>query len=141
MANVFNKLGQEVLPKVFGKLAGVGLTDVMDIRGITSTQGTGGGVIKSASPIVYQNVPVVFTPDRLGSRLTRGDKLTSEQGYTVQFPSHCETGERINIDPDRHRLHVRSRVNPGDEPCKVFRIIALKDNMGNTFEADVVREG
>ena len=140
MANVFNKLGQEVLPKVFGKLAGVGLTDVMDIRGIASTQGTGGGVIKSASPIVYEAVPVVFSPTSTGEKYPRGEKLQSYQDYKVQFPSHCTTGERINIDPTKHRLHVRARVNPGDEPCKVFRILSIRDIQGNLFEADVVKE-
>lgn len=139
MANVFDKLGREVLPQVFGKLSGVGLTDLMDIRGIASTQGTGGGVVKTASPIVYQNVPVIFNPGG-GSKFQRGDMMTSSQVYTMQFPVYCESGQRIDIDPVKHRLHVRPRLNPSQEPCKVFRVIAIRDIQGNIFEADVVKE-
>jgi hypothetical protein len=139
MANVFDKLGREVLPKVFGKLSGVGLTDLMDIRGMATTQGAGGGVVKNASPVVYKDIPVVFRPGG-GSKFPRGEKMTSSQVYTVQFPTYCESGDRIDIDPVRHRLHIQARLRPSEEPCKVFRIIAVRDVQGNVFEADVVKE-
>lgn len=140
MAHVFNDLSQKILPKVFGKLSGVGLTDVMDVIGQTTTAGTGGGRIKSASENVYCNVPVIFEAVGYNDKVMRGERLTSDQEYSVKFPTHNENGTRYAIDPVKHRLKVRSRSFPGDEPAKVFRVISIKDMQGNLYEAIVRRE-
>lgn len=138
--HVFNKLGQSVLPKVFDKLSGVGLTDLMDVRGETVTKGTGGGRIKGASPVVYKDVPVSFKAEQRGYKQPQGDRLSSNQEYRVIFPSHCTNGIRYAIDPRVHRLHVKARILDGDEPSKVFRIVSIRDIQGNLYEANVIRE-
>ena len=140
MANVLNQLGQKILPTVFGKLSGVGLTDLMDVRAEVATQGTGGGRIKTDSETVYCNVPVIFEPKETGTRFQQGDKLTSIQEYRLKFPSHNSHGSRYAIDPTKHRLVVKARRVDGDEPSKVFRILSIKDLQGNLYEAVVVRE-
>lgn len=137
---VFTTLGQNVLPKVFGKLSNVGLTDFMDVKGETVTAGTGGGRIKGASPNVYEDIPVVFEIKDKGYRTMSGDQLGSNQDYILKFPTHDENGARYNLDPNVHRLHIKSRYYPGDEPAKVFRITSIRDVMGNIYEAECVRE-
>lgn len=137
---VFTTLGQNVLPKVFGKLSNVGLTDFMDVKGETVTAGSGGGRIKGASPCVYKDIPVVFEIKDKGYRTMSGDQLGSNQDYILKFPTHNENGVRYSIDPNAHRLHIKARLNPGDEPAKVFRITAIRDVMGNIYEAECVRE-
>lgn len=137
---VFNKLGQQILPKVFGKLNGVGLTDLMDIKGETTTAGTGGGRIRSAETNAYQNVPVVYEPLSDSFRFQQGDQIMSTQGYLLKFPTHSPAGVRYNIDPRRHRLVVKARTAPGTEPAKTFRIVSIRDVMGNIFEADCIME-
>jgi len=139
MAQVFNELGQRVLPKVFGKLAGAGLTDLMDVKGETLTQGSGGGRIKTAAGTIYSEIPVVFKPSG-GGQVDSGSQQVSEVGYTLTFPSHSETGTRYVIDPKSHRLVVRARGGGGDEPAKTFRIVAVKDLQGNLYEVSAVRE-
>lgn len=140
MANVFDKLGRQVLPKVFGKLQGVGLSDLMDVKQETTSAGTGGGRIKSATTDVYTNIPVVFKPDSKGYRIPQGDHINSNQEYTLTFPSHTTAGVRYAIDPLKHRLHVKARTAPADEPAKIFRIIAVRDLQGNLWEATCIRE-
>lgn len=138
--SVFNQLGQSVLPKVFDKLSSVGLTDTMDVKGKTVTAGTGGGRVKSASTVVYCDVPVVWEIRNQGYRDMRGDQAVSAQEYVLKFPTHNKNGVRYDIDPTVHRLVVKSRIYPGDEPDKTFRIIAMKDMQGNMYEAECVRE-
>jgi hypothetical protein len=138
--HTFNKLGQTILPKVFGKLNGVGLTDLMDIKGETTSAGTGGGRIRSAETNVYQNVPVVYEPKSGAYRFEQANQITSTQDYILKFPTHAANGSRYNIDPRRHRLVVKARTAPGDEPAKTFRIISIRDVMGNIFEAECVME-
>jgi hypothetical protein len=140
MANVFNELGQRILPKVFGKLSGVGLTDLMDVKGETVTSGTGGGRIKSASTTVYSNIPVIFKPKETGVRMMQAERLTSEQEYILTFPSHTAAGVRYAIDPKVHRLQIKARTAPGTEPAKTFRIVSIKDLQGNLYEAEAIRE-
>ena len=137
---VFNKLGQSILPKVFGKLNGVGLTDLMDIKGETTSAGTGGGRIRSAETTAYANVPVVYEPMGDSYRVQQSDQLVSSQTYLLKFPTHNASGVRYNIDPRRHRLVVQARPSPGTEPAKTFRIIAIRDVMGNIFEAECILE-
>lgn len=137
---VFNKLGQSVLPKVFDKLSGVGLTDMMDVKAETTTAGSGGGRIKSASKTVYCDIPVVWEARTQGYRNQQGDSSTSMQEYVLKFPTHNSNGIRYVIDPRIHRLVVTCRSYPGDEPKKTFRIVAIKDMQGNMYEADCIRE-
>lgn len=140
MAKVFDKLGQSVLPKVFSKLSGVGLTDLMTVQGETTSAGTGGGRVKSATTAVYANVPVVFAPKESGFKAIEGEQGVSRQVYTLKFPSHAANGTRYNIDPKSHRLIVQARTDGGDEPQKTFRILSIRDLQGNLFEADCVKE-
>jgi len=141
MAKVFDKLGREVLPKVFGKLSGVGLTDLMTVEGETTTVGSGGGRIKSARTIVYSNIPVIFQPTQGGGvRVAEGDQPISTTSYYLRFPSHATDGSRYNIDPKQHRLIVTARTGSGDEPQKTFRILAIRDLQGNLFEAHCIKE-
>lgn len=140
MSNVFDKLGRTVLPKVFSKLNGVGLSDVMDVKGETVTAGTGGGRIKSAQTTVYSSIPVIFEPKNNGYRNVIGEQSVSNQDYTLKFPTHSSAGTRYAIDPKVHRLVVTARTAPADEPAKTFRIISIRDLQGNLYEADCVRE-
>ncbi len=140
MANVLNQLGQRILPTVFGKLSGVGLTDLMDVKGTVTAQGTGGGRIKAEAETVYCNVPVIFEAKESGRRMPQGDRMTSVQEYILKFPSHNAAGSRYAIDPTKHRLVVKARRVDGDEPQKVFRILSIKDLQGNLYEAVVMRE-
>ena len=138
--NVFNKLGQSVLPKVFGKLSGVGLTDTMEVRGEVNTVGTGGGQIRSRESVVYKDIPVVWEVLPDAYRVQQGDQIVSTQNYQLKFPTHNENGVRYNIDPRKHRLRVVCRRYPGTEPDKIFRIVAIQDRMGNMYEAECIRE-
>jgi len=138
--NVFNKLGQSVLPKVFNKLSGVGLTDLMSVTGETTTAGTGGGRIKSATTTVYSNIPCIFEPSGSGMKNVNQSKIMSEQEYTLKFPTHSSAGVRYTINPELHRLVIQARSAPGDEPQKTFRILTIKDKQGNLYEAKVVKE-
>lgn len=140
MSDVFDKLGRSVLPRVFDKLNGVGLSDLMDVKGETTTAGTGGGRIKSAQTTVYSNIPVIFEPKNNGYRNMGGEQAVSNQDYTLKFPTHSTAGTRYNIDPKVHRLVIQARVAPADEPSKTFRIISIRDLQGNMYEAECVRE-
>lgn len=141
MANVFDKLGRQVLPKVFDKLSGVGLSDLMDVKTEVTAAGTKGGRIKSASVNVYEEIPVVFKPaGGRGFKVPQGDKLQSNVEYTITFATHDKHGARYDIDPVKHRLHVRARYGDSDEPAKVYRIISMKDIQGNLWEAVCMRE-
>lgn len=140
MSKVFDKLGRTVLPKVFDKLSGVGLSDLMDVKAKTTAVGAGGGRIKSAETTVYEDIPVVYAPKNNGYRNMNGDQSVSNQDYTLQFPTHSKTGILYEIDPRIHRLHIQSRAYPSDEPAMIFRILSIRDLQGNMFEADVVRE-
>lgn len=137
---VFNTLGQTVLPKVFSKLSGVGLTDLMDVKGESLTAGAGGGRIKTAAANVYTDIPVIYEVKDKGYKTVAGDQLGSNQDYILKFPTHNGSGVRYAINAETHRLHIKARTAPGDEPAKVFRIIAIRDLMGNLYEAECVRE-
>ena len=140
MSNVFDKLGRTVLPKVFDKLSDVGLSDLMNVVGETVIAGTGGGRIKSGTTNVYTDIPVVFAPDSKGYRNMTGEQIMSNQDYVLKFPTHSPAGTRYAIDPKAHRLVVKARTAPADEPAKTFRIISIRDLQGNMYEADCVRE-
>jgi hypothetical protein len=140
MANVFNSLGQKILPLIFTKLSGVGLTDQMDIITEATSAGAGGGRIKTALTVVYSNVPVLFEPAGDGTKNVQGDKLVSNQEYILTCPSHTPAGSRIAIDPKSHRLTVKARTGTGTEPAKNFRIISVKDKQGNLFEIRAIKE-
>lgn len=141
MANVFNTLGQNVMPKVFGKLKQAGLTDLMDVQGETTSVGSGGGRIKSEKTTVYCKIPVTFkTKGSEGYKVIESDQMTSTQRFVLTFPSHTPNGTRYDIDPRQHRLVVRARTGEGTEPSKTFRIISIRDDMGVLYEADCVVE-
>jgi hypothetical protein len=132
-----NSLGQIKVPSVFAKVQAKGLCDLMDIVGETKAQGTGGGQVKSAANAVYQNVPVTYEPSRQSSqRVQTGEKSVSVQEYYLTFPVY-HNGSRINIDPKLHRLKVLAR---GNEPVKIFRIEAIRDNSGVNYEAVCTKE-
>lgn len=122
---------------MFASVFAKGYADLMNITGESTTQGAGGGQIKSASPVIYANVPVIYQPVNSNSRNTAAtDRAVSLNGYVLTFPTH-HANARINIDPKTHRLTVIER---GNESAKTFRIISLKDFQGVIFEAICEKE-
>jgi len=136
MAGILNNLGQRTAPKIFAKLAAKGLVDTMSILGEGKVQGPGGGMVKGSAPAVYSNVPVSYEPASAGKRIAAGDQDVSSQQYVLTLPTH-QNGTRINLDPSLHRLSVNAR---GNEPVKVFRILAVGDVSGVVFEVIAERE-
>ena len=132
LAAVFDKLGQTVLPNITGKV----FPDLMSITGETVTQGTGGGMIKSAAVAAYENVPVSYKPTNSGSRQTRQSKQISLGEYELTFATHLD-GTRIDFDIKAHRFTVSAR---GNEPAKVFRPMELQDVSGVVFKVVCERE-
>lgn len=133
LADVFNTLGQTVMPKV----TAAAFPDTMTVKGETTSAGTGGGRVKSAATDVYESVPCSYEATRVENRLTSADKLLSIQQYLVTFPTHDKFRVRYEVDVKKHRLVVNAR---GTEPAKTFRIIALRDLSGVIFEAVCERE-
>lgn len=130
IANAFNQLGQTVMPAVGAAV----FPDTMTVISETATQGTGGGIIKGTTNL-YSNVPVAYKPLQVERQLTSGDKLLSIQQYEVTFPTH-KSGSRINVTPNM-KLSVNAR---GNEPVKVFRIVALGDKQGVVWKATCEKE-
>lgn len=110
--------------------------DRMDILEEETVAGTGGGRIKGASTEAYIDIPCIYEPMRTENRLNSADKLVSIQQYMITFPTH-NGGFRIDIDPKKSQLRVLER---GNEPEKIFRIVAIRDQMGVIFEAVCTKE-
>jgi hypothetical protein len=123
MANL-NTLGQKV-SSVYDKLQAKVLVETMDVIGETGTQSPGGGRVKGTS-IDYADVPVQIAPVRMSDRVTTADKMISRQRYELTFPFYKD-GTRLSVEASRHRLKVKAR---GDEPDKIFRIVAIQDFSG-----------
>ena len=131
-----DSLGQIKVPAVFAKLAAKGLCELMNITGETNSQGAGGGRVKTPTTD-YEDVPVIYEPAKQSSqRVTKGEMTVSVQQYILTFPTHLN-GVRIDIDAKKHRLTVLAR---GNEPEKVFRIEAIRDESGVVFEAVCTKE-
>ena len=131
-AAVFNQLGQTVMPTVFAAV----FPDTMTVQGETAASDSGGGRVKAARTDVYTNVPVMYEPMQIENRSASGDKLVSFQQYKLTFPAY-QSGVRLDIDPKAHRFLVGAR---GDEPEKVFKMVALRDLSGLLFEAICTKE-
>jgi hypothetical protein len=117
LSAIFDSLGQDILPEI----GAIAFPDTMRITGETTAAGTGGGRVKSAALEVYDDVPVTY----------EADKLISLQQYKLTFPTHY-LGFRLEIDVKQHKFIVNER---GNEPEKVFKVIALRDISGVVFEA------
>lgn len=132
MSDVFNTLGQTVMPRV----AAAAFPDTMTVYGETLTTDSGGGHRKTQTT-VYSSVPVAYEPNRNDRRRIEGDRQLSANEYVLTFPTHSAAGTRYNIDPIAHRLVVNAR---GNEPAKTFRIIAAPDLSGAMYEIICVKE-
>lgn len=101
--------------------------DILTIVKETVTQNAGGDFVKSGETVSYGDIPCRARPmERHEYRDQYADKLLSVEGYIVTLPKYKVvdgTPSRINIDPTIHRLKVNAR---GEEPEKVFRIIAIR---------------
>lgn len=139
MADVLNKLGQDIIPSVMSKLQGVGLTETMTIKRETATVGTGGGKIKGSTTDVYTAVPVVVEPTSSDARFIQADQPRSVQEYKLTFATHdtAATPNRIAVDIATDRFYVNAR---GNEPAKVYRAITIPEQQGVNYEAVCVRE-
>lgn len=133
-ANVFNKLGQSLMPKV----AAAVFPDTLTVVAETTATDSGGARYKSATTNAYTSVPCAYEPAQIERRIEQGGKVLSSQQYIVTMPTHTAAGSRINLDPKTHRLTVAAR---GNEPAKTFRIIAVRDPMGVMFEVVCELEG
>jgi hypothetical protein len=127
LSAIFDSLGQDILPEI----GAIAFPDTMRITGETTAAGTGGGRVKSAALEVYDDVPVTYEPMEIERRLSSADKLISLQQYKLTFPTHY-LGFRLEIDVKQHKFIVNER---GNEPEKVFKVIALRDISGVVFEA------
>ncbi|TXH45711.1 MAG: hypothetical protein E6Q97_30960 [Desulfurellales bacterium] len=132
MSDVFNTLGQTVMPRV----AAAAFPDTMTVYGETLTTDSGGGHRKTQTT-VYSSVPVAYEPNRNDRRRIEGDRQLSANEYILTFPTHSAAGTRYTINPIEHRLVVAAR---GNEPAKTFRIIAAPDLSGAVYEVACVRE-
>jgi hypothetical protein len=122
------------MPKV---LAAV-LPDTCTITAETTSAGSGGGRIKTATSNAYTSVPCAYEPiQKFGWQKDQGDKIVSTQIYKVTMPTHTAAGTRINLDPKTHRIVVAAR---GTEPAKTFRIQNVGDDMGVVYVVIAARE-
>lgn len=137
MADVLNTLGQKIIPSVFSKLNGVGLTDTMTIKRRAASAGAGGGRVKGSVSNAYTGVYVDVTPRSSNSRLVQGDKPRSLQEYVLEFPTHDSSEVRIAVDIKTDRFVVDAR---GNEPAKTFRAITIPEDHGVVYQAICVRE-
>ena len=104
MADVLNKLGQAILPKVFAKLRAAGLNDKMDVIAFTPTSDGAGGQ-QIAESVAYSDVPVSDIRKETRRRDIQGGKTISIQEFTLTFPTHDTDGDRYDITP-ANRLKV-----------------------------------
>lgn len=111
--------------------------DTMTILGESATQGSGGGIIKGGTSNFATGVPCIYEPDRIGSRFDDAGQLVSQQPYTVTFPMYWPAGTRLVLSPKTHTLVVAAR---GEEPEKVFEIVAVRDVVGVLYEATCTKE-
>lgn len=133
MAEIFDELGQEVLPEIAVDV----FPDLMMIREEAPTTDSGGRRVRGAVTDAYEDVPVTYEPMTFSvSRQTIGDRQVSTQQYLVTFPTHHQN-ERIDINPAVHRLTVYAR---GNEPEKTFRIVNVRDYSGVVFEVVAEKE-
>ena len=132
LASVFNELGQTIMPTVFAEV----MPDTLNVIEFTNVSDNAGGQF-TTSATVYEDVSCVYEPMEIEYRRVASDKTISIQQYRVTFATHDDLQARIDIDPRVHRLNVIAR---GNEPAKVFRIIALRDISGVVFEAVCERE-
>jgi hypothetical protein len=132
LTTVFNLLGQTVVPAI----GAAAFPDTMTITAETTSQGTGGGMVKSATSNAHTNVPCAYKPNT-GRRVPIGDKLVSVGDYTVVLPTHTAAGTRINLDPKTHSFVVNAR---GNEPAKTFRIEYIGDHAGVKYEVLCTKE-
>lgn len=136
MAGVANDLGQTIIPSVFASLYAAGIMDTMTVYGESAASDSAGGVRRTQTT-VYSNVPVTYKPSTVNGRLIKGDRVQSENEYTLIFPTHDANASRYNIDPKAHRFVVNAR---GNEPAKTFRIISTPDVIGIVYKAICVKE-
>ena len=133
---VLDELGQSVLPEVFESLTGAGVVETMNILTAVGTTDSGGGYVYATATSDFRDIPVSVLPKGGGYRATVGDRPVSGQQYVLTFATHID-GERIDLDPQVHRLKVLAR---GNEPDKTFRILAAQDTGGVTHEVICERE-
>jgi hypothetical protein len=117
MAGVLDQLGQSVVPQIFGALNGAGLMDLMNIVRPIEAQGAGGGMIKGADEVIYQNVPVQVKAKRRYLNNVAGDKPQSISFFDLKFPLVWD-GEYMSITA-ADKLIVLER---GVIPERTFRI-------------------
>lgn len=133
LAATFDLLGQKVMPRV----AAAVFPDTADILEFSLTPDGSGG-FAGAEALSYPSVPVsVEAKAQTGRRDTAQDSMTSTQEYEVSMPTHDISGERIALDPARHRIRVRER---GTQDEKTLRILSVRDNAGVSYTALCVRE-
>lgn len=132
LAAVFDKLGQQVMPKV----ARAVFPDLADITAFANvSDGAGGQYTTATTP--YEDVPCTYEPIDIEFRRTVSDRTVSVQEYRVTMPTHDADAVRIDLNPETHRITVQAR---GNEPAKVFRIISIGDVSGVVFECICHRE-
>lgn len=136
LAQVFNQLGQTVMPAVGAAV----FADTLTVKADAPSTDSGGGRIKGSATDAYTNVPCAYEPTTKSQRFqeSAGDKAISTQEYLVTIPTHSSAGTRYNLNPTIHRLVVNAR---GNEPVKTFRIITIRDDAGVVFECVCQREG
>lgn len=128
MADVFNRLGERVIPSVASKV----FPDRMNILREISVSDGGGGIIKSGSNAVNPApIPCVYEPftDK-GYKAVEGEALTSRVQYKVTFPTN-QNGESVDFkSSDRIRVLAR-----GNQLEKTFKVIGIKNDSGVIYEA------
>lgn len=128
MADVFNKLGEQIIPSVARKV----FPDSMNILRESKTSDGGGGVISTGlSAINPTPIPCTYEPftDK-GYKAVGGDALTSTVQYKITFPTN-QNGALIGILPS-DKIRVLSR---GNQTEKTFRVIGIKNDSGVIYEA------
>lgn len=122
-------------PQVFENVA----RDLMNIIGENVVAGPAGGRIKTASPIVYRNVPVECVPVlKHEGHDTINAKMLSQARYTLSFAMHFNN-RRIVIDPTSHRFQVLANKLSG-EPERIFRLVSVREMSGVNFEVECTKE-
>lgn len=129
MTDLLTRLRTDVMPLVFGKLAGAGVVETMTVKRKTFvTDGAGGRT--EGSPTDYATgIGVKIVIDKKGNRYDMAGKLIARQAYILTFPPYWN-GSQLAIDLDTDYFVTDAH---GQEPAKTYHIEAPSQNVLNEF--------
>jgi len=127
LAKVFDKLGEQIVPKIAAKV----FPDSMYVMRDVLTSDGGGGQINAGQDDVANGdlIPCTYSPLG-GVKVTQGDRITSKMQYAFTFPTNQFTYLLDVTTNDRLKVMAR-----GNQPDKIFKVIVIGNESGVINEA------